>query len=387
MKSGISTFMLWVFTGRRGMIKKYDRRKYLNQKGLREREEIDPDEVFILEKKVTTITDGATGIENMPKENEYVYTGNDVKIMLLRKLGDGGEGIVYYTNTPFLAKIYKPDKLTMRQYKKICKMVQKRIDCEGICYPVAVLYDDERRFVGCMLPEAKGVKLFPAVMVISRFQKTCEGWEKLQLVKLCISILKKFQYLHDRNVLVGDISPQNILFNPKNPEETYFIDTDSFQIEEYPCPVGTQAAVGIFLAPETMGKNFAEFLRTKESENYVIATLMFKILMLGTQPYAQKGGESAEQNFKKQDFPYVVGKESDRLPQGRAGSLWRHLPLAIQDAFYETFQKGGAYSRPETRLTADEWQFLFQEYKRELESGAMKRRDPEGEKAIPNDDT
>ena len=42
-------------------------------------------------------------------------------------------------------------------------------------------------------------------------------------------------YLHERNIIMGDINALNILV--VSPTEVYFVDTDSYQIEEFPCPV------------------------------------------------------------------------------------------------------------------------------------------------------
>lgn len=82
---------------------------------------------------------------------------------------------------------------------------------------------------------------------------------------LCITILKKLKYLHDRNVILGDINPNNILV--VSPTEVYFVDTDSYQIEGFPCPVGTIN----FTAPEIQRKDFSTFLRTIGNERFAVA--------------------------------------------------------------------------------------------------------------------
>ena len=77
----------------------------------------------------------------------------------MKKVAAGGEGIIYTTNTPYVAKIYKKENITQRRYEKIKRMLSKKIQCDGICYPVDLLYNAERQFVGYLMPMAKGKEL------------------------------------------------------------------------------------------------------------------------------------------------------------------------------------------------------------------------------------
>lgn len=103
---------------------------------------------------------------------------------------------------------------------------------------------------------------------------------------LCITILKKLKYLHDRNVILGDINPNNILV--VSPTEVYFVDTDSYQIEGFPCPVGTIN----FTAPEIQRKDFSTFLRTIGNERFAVATLLFMIMLPGKPPYSCRAAKT-----------------------------------------------------------------------------------------------
>lgn len=92
--------------------------------------------------------------------------------------------------------------------------------------------------------------------------------------------MKKVDYLHERNIILGDINPANILV--VSPKEVYFVDTDSYQIENFPCPVGTDN----FTAREIQGKNYAEFLHMMGNEYFALATLLFMIIVPGKPPYS-----------------------------------------------------------------------------------------------------
>jgi len=91
-------------------------------------------------------------------------------------------------------------------------------------------------------------------------------------VQLAINILERISYLHRLNVLLGDINPLNILVKDEN--TIYFVDCDSYQIEGFPCAVGTVD----FTAPEIQGVDFRTFLRAPEHELFAVATLLFMML-------------------------------------------------------------------------------------------------------------
>lgn len=48
------------------------------------------------------------------------------------------------------------------------------------------------------------------------------------MISLSIDILRKIKYLHDHDVIIGDINLLNILVVSSG--ETYFVDTDSYQL-------------------------------------------------------------------------------------------------------------------------------------------------------------
>ena len=301
-------------------------------------EDLDEDEVFQICKTVTSLDDSRLVVTHIPAENEIVYTSHG-PIKLESKVAAGGEGIIYTTNTPYVAKIYKKENNTKRKYEKIKLMLSKEIECEGVCYPVAALYNSKKEFVGYMMPKAKGKELQKSIFIKPLFQKNFPKWKKRDTVELCITILEKIKYLHDRNIVMGDINPANILV--VSPKEVYFVDTDSYQVENFPCPVGTNN----YTAPEIQRKRFSDFLRTMGNENFAVATLLFMIMLPGKPPYSQQGGEDPINNIIRMDFSYPFGDSSNKkTPDGPWRYIWSHLTYDLKKAFYNTFRKGGDHS-------------------------------------------
>lgn len=338
---------------------------------------LDEDEVFRICNNVTTLDDSRLIVSHIPIENEILYTPCG-PIKLESKVAAGGEGVIYNTNTPYVAKIYKRENNTKRKYEKIKLMLSKKIKCEGVCYPVLALYNNNQEFVGYMMPKAKGKELQKSIFIKPLFQKNFPNWKKRDTVELCITILKKIKYLHDRNIIMGDINPANILV--VSSKEVYFVDTDSYQVENFPCPVGTNN----YTAPEIQRKHFSDFLRTMGNENFAVATLLFMIMLPGKPPYSQQGGEDPISNIINMDFSYPFGDNSNKkTPDGPWRYIWSHLTYDLKKAFYNTFRKGGDYSTENNRLTVDEWIPIFTYYLELLDSGKFGKQDKMSEELFP----
>ena len=342
---------------------------------------------FRLCTKVTTISDNPISIRSIPSEGDAVASKKNGQIRLVKKLGSGGEGDVYSTNTAYVAKIYKQGKLTLRKQKKLELMTSKEISCKGVCYPVDLLYA-QNTLAGYLMPTAKGEVLQTSIFLKPRMYELFPNWKKKDLVDVAIEILKKISFLHDRNIILGDINPMNIQI--VNSKEIYFVDTDSYQIEDFPCPVGTVN----YTAPELQGKKYETFLRSFGNEYFAVATLLFMLMLPGKTPYAQQGGGTPLENIKSMEFPYPFGGTKGGVPEGPWRYCWSHLTYEIKKAFYETFMKwekvpselkGSVenHSSEKTRYDVKKWLDMFGRYKGLLDSGKFAEQDPMSEEIFP----
>ncbi|MCM1024583.1 MAG: zinc-ribbon domain containing protein [Prevotella sp.] len=343
----------------------------------------EPVDAFQICTEITAVPDTPIKVQ-IPSTGASVYTSRDGinldngMIRIGNEVANGGEGTVYETNSRYVAKIYKAGKLTKRKQEKIKLMLTKKVQCEGVCYPVCALYNEQKEFVGYLMPKAKGIEIAKSVFQPMLFDKRLPGWKKRDTVELCVTILKKIRYLHNRNIILGDINPANILV--VSPTEVYFVDSDSYQIEDFPCPVGTVT----FTAPEIQGKRFGEFLRTMGNEDFAVATLLFMIMLPGKSPYAQQGGGSPIENIVKMDFSYPFGDESNKkTPDGKWRFMWSHLTYDIKEMFYNTFRKGGDHSTENNRYSTEEWLSAFKYYLKLLDSGKFGQQDKMSEDIFP----
>lgn len=316
----------------------------------------------LFEKKTELIEgqDTILSISYLPLENDFVCIGDRKhQTKLTSAIASGGEGTLYTIDSTndFVAKIYKKEKLTLHKREKIEKIVSKNPTCKGICFPSELIYNKDGDFIGYTMPKARGEELGRSVFFKQLLQKKFPNWKKQDTVQLCITILEKISFLNQNNIIMGDINPANILV--VSPKEVFFVDTDSYQVEGYPCPVGTIN----FTAPEIQKKHYGEFLRTQGNENFAIATLLFMIMLPGKPPYSQQGGESQIDNILKMDFSYPLGEKSNKkTPDGAWRFIWSHLTYELKEAFYNTFAKDGLYSNEQTRLDAKKWLQIFKRY-------------------------
>ena len=188
------------------------------------------------------------------------------------------------------------------------------------------------------MDKASGRSLQLSVFQPQLFKSLFPNWTKIELTRLALTILKKIGLLHDHNILVGDLNPFNI--NVVNQNEIYFLDTDSFQIDNYPCPVGTID----FTAPEIQGVNFTSFLRKKEHEYDAVATLLVMLYSPGKHPYSRSGGGEKQENIKNHDFVFPLGDEDEQAtPKGQWEAILYSLPYEIRKSFYNVFKNGERY--------------------------------------------
>ncbi|MET4639592.1 hypothetical protein [Mycetocola sp. 2940] len=295
-------------------------------------------------------------------------------VVLDELLGEGGEGAAYAVDGDRVVKIFDRDHVTHHRRAKVEQFASRNLFSEGICFPEAVVTNDAGEFVGYMMPRAHGHE-FRVIMNPRRFLKAFPGWTKADLVDVCISFLEKVSYLHSLNVIVGDINPKNVIVDAS--KNVWMIDADSWQVDGYPCPVGTP----MFTSASALGRPYAESLRTNEEELFAIATMLFMILITGQFPYARTGSDGdIARLIKDGNFAFQVGERSNRdQPEGNWKYMWSHMPRALKEMFWNTFHRDGQrYTSPPP---AEEWLRAFRQYRWWL--GSDKNFDPMSNDVYP----
>jgi serine/threonine protein kinase len=286
------------------------------------------------------------------------FKQNGTPVQLGEELAHGGEGTIYDVSETTVAKVFfEPQS----RFEKIQRFVTKHINHQHICTPSELLYDSNNEFVGYLMLKATGFDLAKSIFQPQLFKQKFPNWTRIELTQFVINLLETVSYLHDNDILIGDINPNNIIVNDF--DDFYLLDTDSFQIDTFPCPVGTVA----FTAPEIQNKEFGTFLRTKEHEYFSLATLLFEIYVPGKHPYSRTGGASLQENILKHDFVFPLGdNDENATPKGQWEAIWYNLPFEVRKFFYEIFKENHRHS-------THEWLPVLRQYLDELNSNLYSR--------------
>jgi serine/threonine protein kinase len=140
-------------------------------------------------------------------------------------------------------------------------------------------------------------------------------------------------YLHQKNIIIGDIKLPNILV--KGPEELFIIDTGSFQVFDYPCTVFTKEYSNKQYTSDSLRKE----LRDVEDEYYAVNKVIFEIMMLKGPHYSP---DSIEIDLDSMIRPFAYKLKPPRSANNLFAheQIWFGLSERMREYFYYFFVKG-----------------------------------------------
>ena len=314
-------------------------------------------------------------VDVLPKEGGKLLTSANNTITLGKTLGEGGEGTVYEVNDDLVAKIYHKNRLTKNRFDKLNLMIKCGFNSERICFPLELLFNASNQFVGYTMKKASSDYMNLGESILQLNNKNAlekftdlKKWDRHALTSFCAKLADIFVKLHENNILMGDINANNILVDIKDTSgaSLLIVDTDSFQIGPYPCPVGTP----VFTSPEIYKRTnkkyprYGNFLRTLKDEQYALASLLFQVLFLGQTPFAGKGvvGEGIEA-LKNYNFDYRSENSSGAdVPDGPFRMIWQNIGFKLKEMFKDTFTGEKTYS-------AKEWKNALEAHAKNIKDG------------------
>jgi rRNA-processing protein FCF1 len=153
-------------------------------------------------------TEDPINIAAVPGAGAMVYSGKYGQVKLIQRIAGGGEGDIFTTSAPGLVcKIYSCNNLTVSKREKIRLMLQTAVDCPGVCWPQDMVTDTGQTFCGYLMQQAEGEPMQTSMFVKPVLLKKHPDWTRRNLVVLALTILDKIGYLHQMNVIIGDINP------------------------------------------------------------------------------------------------------------------------------------------------------------------------------------
>ena len=155
--------------------------------------------------------------------------GNEFRVM--KKLGEGGQGIVYETDDPSLA-IKQPLRNGQIDQSRDFNRLFENIRCLPIprhlhvTSPIAIL-QSEPGFVMRLMSGRMPLGMYD-VNDYGEYGKT--GGTKIRL-QILASVAVTLSRLHVAGLVYGDISPNNIYVDKDDPKSTWLIDPDNLRFE------------------------------------------------------------------------------------------------------------------------------------------------------------
>lgn len=323
-------------------------------------------DAFALPNQIASIRKVVRKNQNIPRNSDIVYTSSNQRIRLGNEFFSNPQSITYQTDKQGVqAKIYQASWLAISYFEdKVKRMLEKSIQCEGICWPIDLLYNEGGEFVGVLVPAAEGYQLKQQLMSQQGLEDAFPQWDRRNLTHLIKVILDKIIYLQDRNILFGLINPSAIFVKDEN--HVFFAEMDTYQIEGYPI----LSYERVMQAPELQGVSEGMRLYTKQQDNYEIALLVFMMLLPGKFPYNKGKNRNISESIKNMSFAFRYGKQGEEHGAREYFGLWRfvwsHLGNDLRQSFYYTFQYNQAFSTPEKRRNARFWQRKVSELETEL---------------------
>mgnify|MGYP001776803857 CR=1 FL=1 len=295
-------------------------------------------------------------------------------IEIHEKLGQGGEGIIYATDTPSVAKLFFEMSPIREAKLKLLEEHPIKVD-PHLAYPSTRLFDEKGATVGILMPYAKGRSLHEVLQLDPQtakpaILKECPWFAKHHLVQIAKAVVRHINVLHSLGIVLGDINQDNFLVElPIAPDATadvWVVDIDSAQIEGYPCLVQKEEFVAPWRLDDlTSGK---PFLRTLHDDGFALSVLIFHILLAELFPYQQKElrYDLAARNCR---FPFATAESrramlTDML-QGYA-LLYGLLPVELRGRFTAVFDASGYWVKRKEMPQDKQWMPLLSAYEQYL---------------------
>src|SRR5262245_37293056 len=286
-----------------------------------------------------------------PIHGSFLTSKSEI-VRLGRRIGIGAEGEVYkiQDNSDLVAKIYHEPPPQEKAEKLV---VLSRLGNERLfnlsAWPVDVLRDmPDGPVVGFVMKKIGQAEEVHALhSPKSRLQKFPEAsWAFL--IYVAANIARAVAVIHEHGLVIGDLSPKNILVTRK--ATVYLLDVDSFQVSVdgkiYRCDGGFPE----YTPPELQGVAFRKVDRTQEHDCFGLAVVIFQLLFMGRHPFSGNflgaGEISLERAIRESRFAYGADAEVRRMRQPPGTLALDSMPSWLVGLFRRAFLSS---ERPQAR--------------------------------------
>jgi len=314
----------------------------------------------------------------------YAHISDETINLEAQPFAKGGEGNLYHIQggqdyKGCIAKIYHTNKRTARRESKLQYLIRRPPNVSNadehvtVVWPKDLLYDEDGRFVGFIMPYVRGEKL--EVLCTTKLPRGLgDEWQRFKFskkealklrLKLCFNIGAAVNALHEtgRYVIV-DLKPDNILVQSNG--LISLVDIDSIAVVRtgtvlFDAPVATPD----FTPPEAYESHYNKQLTQQETWDRFCLAIIFYKLLFGIHPYAASatvapydGANTLSQKIKFGLFVHTETERSkafDIIPQPHRH--FNRIHKLLRDLFLRCFDAG--HTHPNRRPRAEEWGYAI----------------------------
>ena len=263
------------------------------------------------------------------KNLTYVYSPRYGYLKLDKsKEFSGGEGVCYRTYNGLFCKLYFKKHISYVNLKKLQAMVDMGCSTPYISWPLDILYY-RNQFVGYLMHE-----LCDARSVDELRDDGFSDFRLLDRFVIVRNFLRNVAYLHERDILVGDMKLDNILVE-KNCD-VHIIDAGSFQVQDYACTVCHKE----YTERIYTGDQLKRILRSVREEYFPINKIIFEILMLKGPFYSKDNTEIDGDGSREFNYPLEFDRSQDPRTLPYHMKVWFSLSPAMRRYFHYYFTEG-----------------------------------------------
>ena len=236
-------------------------------------------------------------------------------------LTEGGEGAIYEYNGK-IVKVFKPHIDLSAKERKVNALVKLSLP-KAVVTPIDSVTDNRGRFIGYCMEKVTGEEF---KRLSNRKFVTANNIDTKFVLSLLVKVKAVLDEVHKKNIYVGDLNDQNILFDMSG--NIYLIDCDSWTVGNDKCSV----AMDLFKDPKLKADNF-----NADTDNYAFSVLAWKCLTR-IHPFGGTMQPDMAILERMKRGISVIDRKEVTLP--RTVKTWKGFSPDLLNEFKSVFEKG-----------------------------------------------
>jgi DNA-binding helix-hairpin-helix protein with protein kinase domain len=279
---------------------------------------------------------------------------------VVKKLGEGGQGIVYvvqYEGRNYALKWYKPGVIKKPDvfYANIEKNIKRGTPSKAFLWPrfLTVRHGDQFGYLMDLRP--------PEFKDFSKFLLAKERFgSAAAVIRAALDMVDGFMKLHAQGLSYQDLNDGNFFINPQT-GKVLICDNDNVAPDKTNLGIGGKSR---YMAPEVV---LGLSLPDKTTDRFSLAVTLFMLMFFnhpleGAYVLAHPAmNEEIERKLYAEQYTFIFDpvKTTNRPVRGvhdNAIKLWPKFPKFVQEAFVKSFDMATV---PAQRLRETEWLKIF----------------------------